>query len=151
MLAKLEKCLLVVGVCAASYCAYVVGESALVDQYANYRFANALTNAVAEGSDWPAPGDVIGRLEIPRLAVTSIIRAGVDERALRLGVGYIPGTAPPGHAGNMGLAGHRDTWFRALRGITADDNIRVVTTRGTFTYRVVRTRCGCSIRRRNER
>ena len=36
----------------------------------------------------------------------------------------------------MGLAGHRDTFFRRLRDIRADDLIRVVTPEGTFTYRV---------------
>jgi len=38
--------------------------------------------------------------------------------------------------GNMGLAGHRDTFFRRLRDIRASDDIRVVTTGGTFTFKV---------------
>ncbi len=86
-----------------------------------------------------APGSPIGRIEIPRLGVSSIVRAGSDARTLQLAVGHIPGTALPGEPGNMGLAGHRDTFFRRLRDIQPDDVIRVVTPDGTFRYRVERT------------
>ena len=54
-------------------------------------------------------------------------------------MGYIPGTALPGEAGNVGLAGHRDTFFRQLRDIRPDDEIRVATPDGIFSYRVERT------------
>lgn len=86
-----------------------------------------------------APGVVIGRLEIPRLRVSTIVRAGTDARTLRLAVGHIAGTPLPGQRGNVGLAGHRDTFFRRLRTIRPDDEIRFVTPKGTFTYRVQRT------------
>jgi sortase A len=36
----------------------------------------------------------------------------------------------PARNGNVGLAGHRDTFFRRLRNIKADDEIRVVTQSG---------------------
>ena len=87
----------------------------------------------------PARGEAIGRVEIPRLEVATVIRAGSDARTLQLAVGHIPGTAMPGEAGNMGLAGHRDTFFRRLRDIRPDDEIKVVTPEGTFSYRVERT------------
>jgi sortase A len=87
----------------------------------------------------PAPGSVIGRVEIPRLGVSSVVRAGSDARTLQLAVGHIPGTALPGENGNVGLAGHRDTFFRRLRNIKPDDEIRLVTPGGTFVYRVQRT------------
>jgi sortase A len=87
----------------------------------------------------PANGTVIGRVEIPRLAVATIIRAGADARTLQLAVGHIPGTALPGEGGNVGLAGHRDTFFRRLKDIAPDDEIRVVTPEGSFIYRVERT------------
>jgi LPXTG-site transpeptidase (sortase) family protein len=58
---------------------------------------------------------------------------------LRLAVGYIPGTAFPGDRGNVGLAGHRDTFFRKLRDINPDDEIRIVTKDGVFHYYVQRT------------
>lgn len=87
----------------------------------------------------PAAATMIGRIEIPRLDVSAIIRAGVDARTLQLAVGHIPGTALPGHAGNVGLAAHRDTFFRRLQDIEPDDEIRVVTLWGTAVYRVERT------------
>jgi sortase A len=87
----------------------------------------------------PAPGSTIGRIEIPRLGVSSVIRAGSDARTLRLAVGYIPGTALPGENGNVGLAGHRDTFFRQLRDVNPDDEIRVTTKDGVFHYYVQRT------------
>ncbi len=45
----------------------------------------------------------------------------------------------PGEAGNVGLAGHRDTFFRRLRDIRPDDEVRIVTPEATFIYRVERT------------
>ena len=87
----------------------------------------------------PQTGSTIGRIEIPRLGVSAVIRAGSDARTLRLAVGYIPGTSLPGELGNVGLAGHRDTFFRKLRDINPDDEIRVTTKDGVFHYYVQRT------------
>ena len=87
----------------------------------------------------PQAGSTIGRIEIPRLGVSAVIRAGSDARTLRLAVGYIPGTSLPGELGNVGLAGHRDTFFRKLRDINPDDEIRVTTRDGVFHYYVQRT------------
>jgi sortase A len=88
----------------------------------------------------PAKQSVIGRLEIPRLRLTVMVREGADEGTLSRAVGHIPGTALPGNIGNVGLAGHRDTFFRALRNIRADDVINVETTAGTYHYIVNSTR-----------
>jgi sortase A len=46
----------------------------------------------------------------------------------------------PGEPGNIGLAAHRDTFFRRLRHIRPHDEIRLVTTNGTFVFSVQRTR-----------
>ena len=67
------------------------------------------------------------------------MRIGSDAKTLRLAVGHIPGTALPGEVGNVGLAGHRDTFFRRLRDIEPDDLIRILTPDGTYAYRVERT------------
>jgi sortase A len=88
----------------------------------------------------PALRAVIGRLEIPRLKLSVMVREGADERTLSRAVGHIPGTALPGKMGNMGLAGHRDTFFRALRDIREDDAIEFETTRGTYRYLVKSTK-----------
>jgi len=58
-----------------------------------------------------AEGELVGRIEIPRLGVSSIVLEGVESKTLRRGVGHIPETAPPGAGGNIGLAAHRDSFF----------------------------------------
>jgi sortase A len=88
----------------------------------------------------PAKESVIGRLEIPRLQLAAMVREGADEGTLSRAVGHIPGTALPGNIGNVGLAGHRDTFFRALRNIHSDDIIELQTTAGTYRYMVKSTR-----------
>src|SRR5579863_9373493 len=88
----------------------------------------------------PARQSVIGRLEIPRLNLAVMVREGADEGTLSRAVGHIPGTALPGKIGNVGLAGHRDTFFRALRNIHEDDVIELETTAGTYRYLVKSTR-----------
>jgi sortase A len=59
---------------------------------------------------------------------------------LRHAVGHIPGTPLPGQQGNVGLAGHRDTFFRGLRNIQKDDEITLTTLHGSYRYRVDSTR-----------
>ena len=80
---------------------------------------------------------MIGRIEIPRLALSVVVVEGVDRISLRRAVGHIPGTALPGEDGNVGLAGHRDTFFRQLKDVKIDDEIQVSTLTGNFKYRVV--------------
>ena len=83
------------------------------------------------------PNDaLVGRLTIPRLRVSAIIREGVGESTLRVALGHIPNTALPGEAGSIGIAGHRDTLFRALRKIRSNDLIRLETLDGNYVYRV---------------
>jgi sortase A len=85
-----------------------------------------------------AAGDIVGRVAIPRVGVSAIVREGDDTRILRRAVGHIPGTALPGATGNAALAGHRDTFFRGLRNIRSGDEIVLTTPAGDLHY-VVRT------------
>jgi sortase A len=83
--------------------------------------------------------EIVGRLEIPRLKMSAMVREGANERTLSSAVGHIPGTAFPGAAGNVALAGHRDTFFRGLRNIREDDLIDFQTEQGAYSYRVEST------------
>jgi sortase A len=85
-------------------------------------------------------GSLIGRIEIPRLGLSVIVVEGVDRLILRRSVGHIPGTALPGQPGNVGISGHRDTFFRPLRNIRQDDIITLTTLLGEYRYRVVSTK-----------
>jgi sortase A len=84
----------------------------------------------------PTVGLAIGTIEIPRIALSSIVVEGDGEKQLELAAGHVPETAFPGEPGNSGIAGHRDTVFRALRLIRKNDEIAVTTHRGKSTYRV---------------
>jgi sortase A len=146
----LERLLFAVAVIGLGYYGYVTVEAALYQAYETRELDTILHSAPATAmptpgaapevrrSDPPA-GSLIGRIEIPRLRVSAIVRAGSDARTLRLAVGHIPGTAFPGERANVGLAGHRDTFFRRLRDIRPDDEIRIATPEGTYRYRVERT------------
>jgi sortase A len=89
-----------------------------------------------EGPDF-AEGEMFGRLDIPRIGLDVVVLNGVAESSLRRGAGHIPGTAVPGVAGNVGIAAHRDTFFRPLRDIRKGDLIQLATLHGQESYRVV--------------
>jgi sortase A len=88
----------------------------------------------------PREGAVVARLAILRLGLSMMVVEGVEDTDLKLAAGHIPGTALPGEQGNIGIAGHRDTFFRPLRFIRKDDLIALTTLHGTYRYRVVSTR-----------
>jgi sortase A len=156
MLQWAERLLLLAGVLGVGYFVYTYTEERLYQAFEDRELDKILNDTAATGTSGtarekaaPAPravprrtfaaGSTVGRIEIPRLGVSAVIRAGSDARTLRLAVGYIPGTAVPGDLGNFGLAGHRDTFFRKLRDINPDDEIRIVTQDGVFNYYVQRT------------
>ena len=95
---------------------------------------------------FPAPaspvrhGDVIGELEIPRLHVSVIVFEGDDRGVLGQGAGHIPGTALPFGGGNIGIAAHRDTYFRPLRMIQPNDTLTLKTPAGALQYSVTETK-----------
>jgi sortase A len=84
-------------------------------------------------------GTVIAELTIPSLSMSSMVVEGVSADSLSVGPGHIPGTALPGQRGNVGIAGHRDTVFRALRKIHANDIVILTTAHQRDRYRVVDT------------
>jgi sortase A len=87
-----------------------------------------------------AEGELVGRIEIPRVGVSAIILEGVESSTLRRGVGHIPGTDFPFQNGNVGIAGHRDSFFRALKDIGKNDIVELTTPEGSWRYRVEWTR-----------
>jgi sortase A len=88
----------------------------------------------------PEEGGIVGRLEIPRIRISVMVVEGAESGDLERGAGHIPGTALPGERGNVGIAAHRDTFFRPLRSIRRDDTITVRTIAGAYCYRVVSTK-----------
>jgi len=79
---------------------------------------------------------MVGRLEVERIGLSVMMVEGITNHMLRRGVGHVPATAFPGERGNVGIAGHRDTYFRKLEGVVRGDRVRLVTPDGSFTYEV---------------
>ncbi|MEZ5381965.1 MAG: class E sortase [Microthrixaceae bacterium] len=82
------------------------------------------------------------RVAIPKLELDAPIVEGVDLAALSSGVGHWPGTALPGRAGNMVLAGHRTTHgapFSRLDELTVGDEVTVTFGGASEAYRVTGT------------
>ena len=86
------------------------------------------------------PGAPIGRIEIPRIGMRAMIVNGTTTTTLRRAVGHIEGTPLFGGWGNVGLAAHRDTFFRSLRDIRRGDTIEIATLQGAYEYVVDATR-----------
>jgi sortase A len=77
-------------------------------------------------------------LTIPKIHLTAPIFDGADDLTLNHGVGRIAGTSRPGESGNIGIAGHRDGFFRGLKDVSVGDAIELKTLQGTATYIVDR-------------
>jgi sortase A len=75
-------------------------------------------------------------LRIARVHLEVPVLNGIDDLSLNRGVGYIPGTYRPGETGNIGIAGHRDGFFRALKDVGPGDMIELETLRRIDIYRV---------------
>ena len=104
----------------------------------------AHTPSLADGESPPPSrilpnGFLIGRMDIPRIGISVMVLEGDDDGVLQKAVGHIPTTSFPGGPGNVAIAGHRDTFFRALRDIRKDDEITLTTMGGVYNYRVGRT------------
>ena len=85
------------------------------------------------------PGEMIGRLDIPRIDISVVVVEGTDSSLLDVAAGHIAGTALPGAAGNIGIAAHRDTFFRSLQNIQPNDRLSIRTAEGVFEYGVEST------------
>jgi len=143
-----------VGVTMLAYCGFVVMDAWLFQKGESRRLDRLLTDgkeaavgarqAASMASPKQSPPDaidgLIGRLEIPRLGLSTIVVEGASKTTLRRAVGHISGTALPGQPGNIGISGHRDTFFRPLRNIEQHDIILFTTVLGEYRYRVVSTR-----------
>ena len=69
-------------------------------------------------------------LWIEKLKVRVPVFEGTDDLVLNRGVGWIAGTARPGvvdGSSNIGLAGHRDGFFRGFKDIAVGDTVELAT------------------------
>ncbi len=90
------------------------------------RWAKERIQAYAQALVQEAPPP-LAVLRIPRIGLEVPVLAGTDEWTLDRAVGWIEGTARPGEPGNVGIAGHRDGFFRALEQVKLGDSVELVT------------------------
>lgn len=101
--------------------------------WSNARRAAYQGNAVGP----PVPRAV---LRIPALSLEVPIYEGTSAAVLNRGAGLIEGTALPGDDGNIGIAAHRDGFFRPLQHIGAGADLFIDTVQSTQRYRVTDVR-----------
>jgi sortase A len=140
-----QRTLTVVGALSLGYCLAIVLGAKFYQASEAREFAKELrlqaqekAGALSSIALVPKHG-VVGSLQIPRIGISLMVVEGVDDSDLKRAVGHIPGTALPWGFGNVGLAGHRDTFFRPLRSIQRGDSITMSTLQGKYRYRVVST------------
>jgi sortase A len=75
-------------------------------------------------------------LRIPRLKLEVPVYDGTSDAVLDLAAGRIEYTALPGTAGNVGIAAHRDGFFRVLKDLKDGDALVLDTPVSTEQYRV---------------
>ncbi|HLG98607.1 MAG TPA: class D sortase [Bryobacteraceae bacterium] len=149
----IERSFFAAAILLLSYCAFVVVDSQVFQRRESVILQHMLLdrNAAAgplqfrratltPGAPAVAASGLIGRIQIPRLALSAVVIEGDDSKTLRRAVGHITGTPLPGQTGNVALTGHRDTFFRPLRNVRPNDVIVVTTLQGEYRYRVVSTK-----------
>jgi sortase A len=78
----------------------------------------------------------IAVLRIPKIGLEVPVLEGTDDLSLNRALGHISGTAGPGESGNIGIAGHRDGFFRGLKDVVTGDDIEIMTQTETSTYTI---------------
>jgi sortase A len=79
----------------------------------------------------------VALLSIPKIHLDVPVFNGTDDLTLNRGVGRILGTARIGQRGNLGIAGHRDGFFRGLKDVAPGDFVELVLRGRTVTYVIV--------------
>jgi sortase A len=84
-------------------------------------------------------GGFVAKLDAPTVKMSATILEGSDDHTLSLGAGHIEDTPFPGEPGNFGIAGHRDTTFRAVRNLKVGDPLVITTADQVFHYKITKT------------
>jgi len=137
LLRRLEYCCWFVGGLALVWFALASWDSFKFQATLAKRLENLQKNSVKATP--PKTGELFGRISIPRIGISAMIAEGVDESTLRHAVGHFPRTPTPEATGTVVLAAHRDTFFRGLARVHANDVIVLETAHGEYQYKVKHT------------
>jgi sortase A len=78
----------------------------------------------------------LGVLEIDKLDLQVSIFEGTSDFVLDRGVGHIEWTERIAGKGNIGIAGHRDGFFRGLKDLVRGDDVRLIALDATYIYKI---------------
>ncbi|MEP5764557.1 MAG: class D sortase [Halieaceae bacterium] len=81
-----------------------------------------------------AAADVLAVLALPDLGLKVPVYGSASDLDMDRGAGWIQGTAAPGDVGNIGIAGHRDGYFRVLKDAEIGDALSLQTAAGEQRY-----------------
>jgi sortase A len=138
-----ERILLVIGLsllagwAAARFHGSMASDAAIKRFHASQSLGSAST-AVVDFADWSpqriaaykdslaAKKDLpLAILRIPKINLEVPVFSGTDDLTLNRGAGWIAGTAQIGQPGNIGIAAHRDGFFRGLKDVGGNDVIEM--------------------------
>ena len=148
MLRWIQRVLFAVSISTLAYCGFVLEDTWIFQKDQRHQFDQLLAASRSATAYPTSPrrsppvvkGDLIGLIQVRRLGLSVIVIEGDSAAILRRAAGHIPGTAQPGEPGNIGISGHRDTFFQPLQNIRTDDVITLTTLLGEYHYRVVSTK-----------
>jgi sortase A len=106
------------------------------------RTSGARAQVVALARSWQrrsSEGDPVGRLEIRRLRLSTVVVKGTQPADLRRGPGTFEQAPFPGAPGTAAIAGHRTTYgapFRDVDQLRRGDDVTLVMPYATLHYRV---------------
>ena len=136
----------VAGALLCSLFALAQADSALGSTQAIEEFAASVTPP--DQSQWAAsrvrdyeaaqqsPMKAVAVLNIPSLKLEVPVFDNDDELSLNRGAGLVAGMGDPDTGGNVGIAGHRDGFFRVLKDVKVGDVIEIRTRLKLHRYRV---------------
>jgi len=164
----IRRLFLLLGLAGIGFYGYTVAEEHIYQSYANWAFDQQIAGYSVTFWDYlrrfaglsqaqpaeqpaespktapeehrPAPGELLGKVMIPRLNMSAVVLEGVDNATLRRSAGHVPSTALPGDVGNFSIAAHRDTLFRPLKDIRVGDEVQFDTPQKNLVFHVVSTR-----------
>ena len=131
-----ERLTLTAAACLLTWPLFVVVESAFAQWAGERELARAAQSsreAIVErkpskpvAGTHPKAGSVVGKFQMPRLKLSYVLLEGTASRTLDKSIGHVEGTAMIGQAGNIAIAGHRNTHFRKLEWIRRGDEVILI-------------------------
>jgi len=115
------------GTLALAEQAWLAAKARLAEVLIDRAFAEHLADGRAHPPWSWADVHPVARLTVPRLGIERVVLSGASGASLAFGLGWVDGTAAPGRAGNVAIAGHRDGSFAFLGDLHPGEEITVET------------------------